>query len=148
MYIRENTGTIFSRYGINRDRLDAAAGELKLRLIVLFGSRAKLSPAPTEESDVDVAVLGCPKNKFWDCFKIVGKLFPDYVLDLVQLEGADPLFRYEIMNHSVLLWGDPDLYYEYRAYAYRDFIDSADLFQLENNLFTKKMKYLAEQLHG
>jgi len=30
--------------------------------------------------------------------------------------------------------------------AYRDCIDSTDLFQLENNLFMKKMSYLAVQI--
>jgi predicted nucleotidyltransferase len=142
-----NIESIYSQFCINPDRFDSAARELKLKLIVLFGSWAKLNPLPGAQSDVDVAILGLPAENFWNCYKILRRFFAKNPLDLVRLETADPLFRYEATNRSILLWGDPDLYYEYRAYAYRDFIDSADLFQLENNLFMKKMSYLAEQLH-
>jgi len=139
--------TIHSQFCINPDLFDSVARGFKLKQIVLFGSWAKLNPLPGTESDVDVAVQGLPAEKFWDCYNALGKFFSNNPLDMVRLETADPLFRYEIMNRSILLWGDPDLYYEYRAYAYRDFIDSADLFQLENNLFKKKMNYLAGQIH-
>ena len=50
------------------------------------------------------------------------------------------------MHEGVLLWGDPVLFSEYRAYAYRDFTDAADLFALERALFAKKMKRLEEEL--
>lgn len=122
------------------------AQALGLRLIVLFGSWAKGNPPPGPNSDVDIAVLGLADAEFWDGFKALSRAFQDYPLDVVLLEHADPLLRHEIMHKGILLWGDVDLFSEYRAYAYRDFIDSADLFALEEALFKKKMKYLGEQL--
>ena len=145
--MKNTAETIRSQFNINPDSLDSVAREFGLSLIVLFGSWAKLNPVPGKESDVDLAVLGCSSENFWKCFSKLGDFFTENPLDLIRLEAADPLFRYEVMNQSKLIWGDPDLYCEYRSYAYRDFIDSEDLFQLENNLFIKKMKYLAEQIY-
>ncbi|MCG6867598.1 MAG: hypothetical protein LJE91_02380 [Gammaproteobacteria bacterium] len=51
------------------------------------------------------------------------------------------------MQSGRLLDGDPDLFCEYRAYAYRDFVDSADLFALEQTLFEKKMARIKGLLH-
>jgi len=131
----------------DKQRLATATREFGLGLVVLFGSHAKGRPIPGPESDVDVAVYGCPRDKYWECYKALDEVFAEVDLDLVRLEDADPLFRYEIMQSGRLLDGNPDLFCEYRAYAYRDFIDSADLFALEQTLFEKKMSRLREQLH-
>ncbi|QBQ55975.1 type VII toxin-antitoxin system MntA family adenylyltransferase antitoxin [Nitrosococcus wardiae] len=128
-------------------RLLSAAQEFGLRLVVLFGSQAKGHPEPGPESDIDVAVYGCPPEKYWECYEAIDGAFGGGELDLVRLEDADPLFRYEIMQSGILLEGDPDFFCEYRAYAYRDFIDSADLFALEKTLFEKKMARLRKQLN-
>ena len=132
--------------GFDGEQLSAAARELGLRLVVLYGSYAKRSAGP--ESDLDIAVLGCPADRFWGCYKSLSEVFRRYSLDMVRLEDADPLFRDEIMREGVLLQGDPDLFCEYRAYSYRDFLDSADLFALEEALFRKKMDRMKEQLYG
>ncbi len=131
----------------NSDRLATIANEWGLRLVVLFGSRARGRPAPAPDSDVDIATLGLAPTHYWDCHRLLSQVFRKYPLDLVRLENSDPLFRHEVMHKAILLWGDPDLYCEYRAYAYRDFTDSADLFELENTLFRKKMRLLREQLY-
>ena len=128
------------------DRLAQVARDMGLRLVVLFGSRAKGRPPPAPDSDVDIAVLGMPVARSQDGFEALSEVFPDHPLDVVRLEDADPLFRQEIMHKGVLLWGDPNLFCDYRAYAYRDFTDAADLFALEKALFWKKMKRLEEQL--
>ena len=132
--------------GFDGEQLSAAARELGLRLIVLYGSYARRSAGP--ESDLDIAVLGCPADRFWECYKSLSEVFRRYSLDMVRLEDADTLFRDEIMREGVLLQGDPDLFCEYRAYSYRDFMDSADLFALEEALFRKKMDRMKEQLYG
>ena len=128
------------------ERLAQVAQAMGLRLVVLFGSRAKGSPPPAPESDVDIAVLGMPEARLWDGFGALYEVFPDHPLDVVRLENADPLFRHEILHKGILLWGDPILFSEYRAYAYRDFTDAADLFALQRALFAKKMKRLEETL--
>lgn len=132
---------------LDQQRLSSAAREFGLRLVVLFGSHARGRPEPGPESDVDVAVHGCPSKKYWECYRAIQGALGQVELDLVRLEDADPLFRYEIMQSAILLEGDPDLFCEYRAYAYKDFIDSADLFTLEQTLFRKKMARLRKQLH-
>ena len=127
-------------------RLGKEAHDLGLRLVVLYGSYAKRRA--DAESDLDMAVLGCPAEKYSECYKCLSDIFEQYDLDMVSLEGADALFRYEVMHEGVLLHGSPDLFFEYRAFAYRDFVDSADLFALEDKLFRKKMDRIKEQLHG
>ena len=97
---------------------------------------------------LDIAVLGCPAEKFPECYKRLSEIFGGYNLDMVRLEDADALFRHEVMNDGVLLYGSPDLFFEYRAFAYRDFVDSADLFALEEALFRKKMDRIKGQIHG
>lgn len=126
--------------------LSNVAHAMQLRLVVLFGSWATSSPPPAAESDVDIAVLGCPSARFWECYTALDGVFPQRRLDLVRLEAADPLLRYEVTRQGILLAGDPDSFCEYRAFAYRDFVDSADLFALEQRMFEKKMHILGRQL--
>lgn len=132
---------------VDRQRLASAARKYGLRLVVLFGSHAKRRPEPGAESDVDVAVYGCPREQYSDCHRALSESFGPAELDLVRLEDSDALFRYEIMQQGILLYGDPDLFCEYRAYAFKDFTDSADLFALEEKLFKKKMARLGKLLH-
>jgi predicted nucleotidyltransferase len=131
--------------------LESVCRRLGLRLAVLFGSRAAGSPPPGPESDVDVAVLAGPLGPAASLFayhRELSGVFDGNALDLVLLNDADPLLRYEVMRRGILLCGDPDEFLEYRAYAYRDFVDSADLRALENALFRKKMDYLRSELHA
>lgn len=70
---------------------------------------------------------------------------PGRDLDLKALHGVDPFFRYEVTREGVLLYGDPADYEEFKAYAYRDYIDSADLRELERILLEKSIRSLAER---
>jgi predicted nucleotidyltransferase len=128
------------------ERLADAARRYGLRLVVLYGSRARHRAGP--ESDLDIAILGCRMEEFLDCYAELSEVFRRYSLDLVRLEDADAFLRHEIMHRGVLLGGDPDLFCDYRAYAYRDFTDSSDLFALEDRLFRKKMARMRAKLHG
>ncbi|WP_205617063.1 type VII toxin-antitoxin system MntA family adenylyltransferase antitoxin [Pelomicrobium methylotrophicum] len=128
------------------ERLADVAQRYGLRLVVLYGSHAKHRAGP--ESDLDIAVLGCRAEEFLDCYTDLAEAFQRYSMDLVRLEDADPLLRQEIMHQGILLRGDPDSFYEYRAYAYRDFVDSSDLFALEDLLYRKKMARMKEKLYG
>lgn len=127
-------------------RLDKAARDLGLRLVLVYGSRARGTAGAS--SDLDVAVIGCPASAWMDCYRSLAQVFADQSLDLVRLESADALFRHEIMRDAVRLYGDPDLFSEYRSFAYRDFVDSADLFALEETLSQRKLARIKEQLHG
>jgi len=131
---------------IDGEQLASVAEEFGLRLVVLYGSHARRNPPPGPESDVDVAVLGCDRKRFWKCQQTLSKAFSTHDLDLVRIEDADPLFRHEVLSVGRLLWGDPDLFFDYRAFAFRDFVDSADLRRLEHALFRRKMAWIGKQL--
>jgi len=133
-------------------RLEAACRELGLTMLVAYGSRAGgSSMAPGPESDLDLALHG-PDLGGWErmsaCLGALGEVFGDYALDATFLGQADPLFRWEIMRAGRLLFGDPIRFLEYRAFAYKDFIDSADLRRVEAALFRKRMDWIREQLHA
>ncbi|HUF50753.1 MAG TPA: nucleotidyltransferase domain-containing protein [Longimicrobiales bacterium] len=135
----------------DRSVLDDACQRLGVRLLVLFGSHAPGGLTPGEESDVDVAVALRRDVARPSWFELHGQLataFPGRPVDAVFIADADPLFRWEIMQHGVLLFGDVDEFLELRAFAYRDFVDSADLRALEQRLFEKKMTLIAETLDG
>lgn len=141
----DDTATATSR--ALRERLAAVAPDFGIRLAVLFGSRARGQARP--DSDWDIAVAGCPPSRFWELNERLQDVLSDgTVPDLVRLEDADALLRQEIMHDAVLLYGDPDLFCEYRAFAFRDFVDSADLFALEHALLRKKLARIKERLHA
>jgi predicted nucleotidyltransferase len=130
-------------------KLDDACRRLGVRLLVGFGSRAAGAPAPRPDSDVDVAVLlaGAPASRA-SLAELHAGLAPHFAdpLDLVLLAAADPLFRWEIMDRAVLLHGDIDDFLEYRAFAYRDFVDSASLRALEDELSKRKLRRIGERI--
>lgn len=130
--------------------LHAACMRLGARMVVLFGSHATGEPPPVTDSDVDVAMSyanGTPAPSVWDAHRELAPIFGDRTLELVFLREAGPLFRWEIMREGRLLWGDPMAFLNYRAFAFRDFVDSADLRQLERTLFEKKMEFIRRRLH-
>jgi predicted nucleotidyltransferase len=49
---------------IDRQRLPEVAAQFGLRLVLLFGSFARGQARP--DSDCDIAVAGCPPDRFWD----------------------------------------------------------------------------------
>jgi predicted nucleotidyltransferase len=136
---------------IDRPALDAACARLALRLVVLYGSHATGEPPAGPDSDVDLALgfeRGAEREGWWECHEALRAAFPGAPLDIAFLADADPLFRWEIMRQGKLLWGDPMDYLEYRAFAFRDFVDSADLRALEGRLFDRKMALIHERLRA
>lgn len=122
-----------------------------MRLAVLFGSRVPDGLPPGPRSDVDVALAfrhGAPRVSMLTLLERLAPAVEGAELDLVLLGGVDPLFRWEIFRRGVLLYGDVDDFLEYRAFAYRDFVDSADLRALERVLSEKKWKYIGERLRA
>jgi len=59
--------------------------------IFLFGSIA--TGEYRKKSDIDLAIKGCPKGKF---FRLLGKLLFElkYSVDLINLDNKDPFARY------------------------------------------------------
>ena len=117
-----------------------------LKLILLYGSYGK--GKPRSDSDLDVAILGFKPISSEELLEIhseLAKVFGDSArreLDVKSLHKGDPLFCYQVAKNSQLLYGDPTDYNEFRAYAFRCFFDSQDLFKLEKRLIYKFQKYL------
>lgn len=117
-----------------------------LKLIILHGSYATDKARP--ESDLDIGVLG---KKLLD-FKTVSSIYYDLSeifgdnkgreLDLKSLHKIDPLFCYQVAKYSQLLYGNTIDYNEFRAYAFQQYHDSVDLFELEKKLVIKYQNHL------
>ncbi len=123
--------------------LEAACVRLRLRFLVAFGSRAAGKEKPG--SDLD---LGCyPEGSFdlLEAYDVLSPVFPGVELDVVNVRAAGPLLRREVMD-GTLLWGPGDFFYEYRLFAYRDYIDSADLRKLGRVLMEKRLKYIKDRM--
>lgn len=131
--------------------LAAECDRLHLRRVILFGSYATGSPVPGPDSDIDLAVsffADRERRSVRELHDSLDAVFEDRSLDIVLLSDADPLFRWEIMADGVLLHGDELDFLEFRAFAFRDFVDSADLRRLEATLFEKKMDWIRRRLNA
>lgn len=140
-----------ARLGMTSDEVETVCLRFGIRMLVLFGSRAPGGLKAGPDSDLDLAVSfrrpGRPVDP-WVVHEAFAVVFPQQTIDLVDVRNADPLFRWEIMEQGVLLHGDIDEFLEYRAYAYRDYIDSADLRALERVLSDRKLALIREQLRA
>lgn len=136
---------------IQLNKLEKIAKKHDLLLIVLYGSMAR--GKETEESDADIAILKKGITDIEDYYEDYGKLiesfeeiFPNRRVDLAPLRGRDPLFFHQIMNKSVLLYGDPALYRRLKVNALMRYIDAKPLFKTEEILVYKKQKYLMRSI--
>lgn len=138
---------------INREKLDKTAAEKGIKFIILFGSHA--AGRTRKDSDFDVAVLteqgdniSKSLNYYNDTLFFLSDALniPDYKLDLTDLNNANPLLRYEVVFGGELLYGDRTDYDEYRAFAFRDYIDAKPLFNLERHLIKKRQRLLEQAL--
>jgi predicted nucleotidyltransferase len=133
------------------EAVDDVCRRFGVRMLVLFGSRAPGGLPTRPDSDLDLAVsfqLPRPQGDPWVVHEAFAEVFPDQTIDVVDLGDTDPLFRWEIMREGVLLYGSVDEFLEYRAYAWRDYIDSADLRALERILSERKLALIREQLRA
>ncbi len=120
-----------------------------LRFIILHGSYAK--GKEHNESDFDIAVVGNQPIGFREIMDVQGSLdevfegVGIYNLDVKSLDRVDPLFRFFVVRDSILLSGDAHDYNEFKAYAFRDYIESIDLRVLERRMIQSKQKMLSER---
>jgi predicted nucleotidyltransferase len=94
-------------------------------------------------SDLDIAILG-KQPIDWETFSNIFSDLEDVFgnneereLDLKTLENVDPLFLYQVMKDSVLLYGHSFDYWELKTYATRNYWDNMPIFKLEEILVNK-----------
>lgn len=137
---------------IDKDKLNKEALKKGIKMIVLFGSRAKGSCR--EDSDFDIAVLA-NKNIMDDSdfyneilfFLSAALKIPDYKIDLTDIRTDNILLRYRIFLESRLIYGEKMLFHEYKSFAYREYLDANKLFDLEDKIIKKRQKLLARSLN-
>src|SRR3989338_3957538 len=130
---------------INHKLLSNLASEQGIRFVILHGSHATNSAR--EDSDVDIALYLEPERlesfgyrTYTATLEGVAKALgvsADRV-DLVTLNTANILLRYEITSKGKLLCGDEDAYAQYCAFAFRDYIDAKPIFDLESAMIEKR----------
>lgn len=120
-----------------------------LRFLVLHGSYAKSTPH--QRSDLDIAYMCKRKDTFEKYLKIfqdLSEVLGNSVkreLDLKPLHNVDSLFRFYVVRDGILLYGNKTEYAEFRAYAYKDYMDSFDLRRLQDILLRKSIKILSRR---
>jgi predicted nucleotidyltransferase len=121
-----------------------------LKLIILHGSYVTGKAHP--HSDLDIAVSGLremDKDKFWDLYGELADILdddPERELDLKTLDRKDPLFLYQVMKDSRLLYGSPSEYQKLKAYAFRLYQDSRDLRRLERVLTHRLLERIKQDV--
>lgn len=127
--------------------LQVAAAKFNLKFVVLFGSH--LENRANMESDLDMAIFLNNFSSFnsqflGNVFTLFSDIFRGYNLDISILNSVDPLFRREIVRKGQLVYGNELEYLEFKAFAFRDYIDTKDLRDIEGRLVKKRQSYLKE----
>jgi len=128
---------------IDKSKIDKIAGKYGLRLAILFGSQA--TGKAHQGSDTDVAVLGEKKLSFEDIINLnneLAEVFQVREIDVKSLHNSDPLFRYQVMRNGKLIYGKNYDYHSFKAYAFRDFIDSRGILDLKEIMVKKRVESL------
>ncbi len=136
---------------IENQKIKNIAKKYDLNLLLLFGSQAKDKKFLHKESDFDIAYrskkdlsgkeiidLNCDFIDFFHCDRI----------DLVDLKKDNPLLKYEIAQNSKLLYGEEIDYLEFKALAFRKYVDSQPLFKLQDILIKKRQEFLRNKIYG
>ena len=138
---------------MDKQKLEKYAKEKGIKFVVLFGSQTNGSPK--KESDFDVAVFLKNEKDFFSSFDLYSDLLNNLSeilginaekLDLTDLAKANILLRYEITSKGELIFGNEDSYADYRAFAFRDYIDAKPLFDLEDMLIKKRQSLIKQTI--
>jgi uncharacterized protein len=117
---------------LDRQALGVMAREHGLDLIVLFGSTAR--GRRREGSDMDIAIQfvgSCPQpltleQEAMASDALFRALRPRCELDVVLLNGASPLLRWNVAQHGIPLHAaSPSHWVSYRIRAHREYEDTA-----------------------
>ena len=124
-----------------KQRIRKLVKKHNLSLVVLYGSQAK--GKIRKDSDIDIAVLGTKPISTDDLIALnndFAQIFEVYNIDVKSLHNTDPLFRYQVMLNAVLLYGRSYDFFNFKAYAFRAYHDSKDLFRLKEILIRKRIR--------
>lgn len=120
-----------------------------LKLLLLHGSYATGKQRPG--SDLDIAYLPnrfLPLDQQLALHSNLADVFGDNYereLDLKSLVHTDPLFQYEVARDSQLLFGQRDIYDDFHAHAFFQYLDNEPIFTLEQLLSRKLLQHFKQK---
>ncbi len=108
--------------------LNSFAKEHGIKLIMLFGSRARGTEGAN--SDADIAVLANRELSLGEQSVLVERLCavvktPEDKIDLVDLWNASPLLQHQVGEEGKLLYGDPFDFIRFRVLAWKRYQNTA-----------------------
>ena len=120
-------------------KIAAIAKKFSLSLVLLFGSR--VSGPLNQESDFDVAYLPKKPLDSEDEIQInyeFTNIFEGNKVKVISLEKTPPFFMKKIFdNHKILFCSDMQVYYSYRIYAFKIYVEFKEKMGcISNNLKT------------
>lgn len=110
---------------------------------VVFGSRA--NGKARENSDLDIGILDIKPEtykRYGDLYNDFSNIFKGQNVDLRIIKGAEPVFLYNTLMKGKFLAGQRQVFSQYQAFAYKNFIDSKSLFELKGILLRKRQEQL------
>lgn len=125
-------------------RIDELAKKYHLKLILLFGSRA--TGKTHKESDFDVAYLPSSNLSFDEetdiNFQFIG-IFSHDRIDTVDMRKASPLLLFGIFKNCQILFAEDNLiFYRYRAYIFKKYIEAESFYEQKYTKLKKLIKQL------
>lgn len=131
-----------------KEKINQCAKKYQLKLMILFGSQVKRSQ---KESDFDIAYLSKKDLSGKEIIDLNCDLidtFNNDRIDLVDLRRANPFLRYEIAKNSQLLFGKEMDYLEFKAFAFKDYVNHRPLFELRDFLMERHHQSLGKFIYG
>jgi len=118
------------------------AKKYSLKLLLLFGSR--VFGKTHRESDFDVAYLSKKNLGLEKEAKLICDLMPVFgseAVDLTNISRAAPLLLKEIFDkHDTLFSKDPKIYFQYKVYASKKYLEAKPLFGLREKYIKNFIK--------
>ena len=139
---------LFKLFSEQKKKLKVIGKKYNLKLVVVYGSWAK--GIAKSASDLDIGVLGKGKIEFNNLLNLAENLEGVFSkkergeLDIKSLHEIDPLFRWQVMRNSILIYGNHFDYISFKIYAWRAYQDSRSLFRLEEAMAKKGLNLLKE----
>ncbi len=128
--------------------LEQFAVKYELDLLVLLGSYGTKHFLPGR-SDIDIAFLSRKQlqpDEYLQLMAELGVLFHHDRLDLIDLQKASPLFKFEIANKGRLLIQSKEGFFErYRLYCLRYYYDTAKFRAMKAEYFREKLGVLRNE---
>lgn len=124
-----------------RARVSAIAEKYRLSLVLLFGSQA--TGKTHKQSDVDIAYFAQELLFLAEESKLVIDLMQAFrtdAVDLVSLQNASPLLRYQIASSGKVIYElMPGLFTSFFIHALRQYEEAKPLFRLRSEYLDKRI---------